>query len=95
MLHSKQTRYVLSRYEFCNPKHSVENVPLLSTREICLEWHNSQQSAKSKKKKELRSPYNMKKSGIRNFFSQKHVLTFELQILSFKKVVKLPEQRSW
>lgn len=45
--HSKQTRYVLSHYEFCNPKHSVEDIPLLSTRQICLEWHNSQQSAKS------------------------------------------------
>ena len=72
----------LKTFPYCQPKKYV--------------WNGITVSSQLKvKKKELRSPYNMKKSGIRNFFSQKHVLTFELQILSFKKVVKLPEQRSW
>lgn len=37
----------------------------------------------------------MKKSVIRNIFSQKHVLTFELQFLSFEKIVKLPVRHMW
>ena len=73
----------LKTFPYCQPEKYVWNGITVSSQ------------LKVKKKKELRSPYNMKKSGIRNFFSQKHVLTFELQILSFKKVVKLPEQRSW
>lgn len=54
-------------------------------------WNGITVSSQLKvKKKELLSPYNMKKSVIRNIFSQKHVLTFKLQFLSFEKIVKLP-----
>ena len=71
--HFKQIRYVLSHCEFCNLRQWVEDKHCQLEKYA----HNGMTvKILVKVEKEFCSPYDMKKSGITNFFNQIYMLTF-------------------
>ena len=71
--HFKQIRYVLSHCEFCNLRQSVKDKHCQLDKYV---QKGMTVNILLKVEKELCSPYDMKKSGIKNFFNQMYILTF-------------------